>query len=49
VLFAQGKVNEARMEVEKILIFEPQHEHALELRGIIAQAQSERSLKNNQM
>jgi cytochrome c-type biogenesis protein CcmH/NrfG len=49
VLFAQGKVNEARMEVEKILIFEPQHEHALELRGIIAQAQSERSLKNSQI
>jgi tetratricopeptide (TPR) repeat protein len=35
VLFAQGKVQEAKLEVEKILIFEPQHEHALELRGMI--------------
>jgi tetratricopeptide (TPR) repeat protein/glycosyltransferase involved in cell wall biosynthesis len=35
LLFAQGKVNEARLEIEKILIFEPQHEHALELRGMI--------------
>ncbi len=41
VLFAQGKVNEARLEIEKILIFEPQHEHALELRGIIDQAESD--------
>jgi tetratricopeptide (TPR) repeat protein len=37
VLFAQGKVQEARMEIEKILIFEPQHEHALELRNMISQ------------
>lgn len=35
LLFAQGKVNEARLEIEKILIFEPEHEHALELRGMI--------------
>lgn len=35
VLYAQGKVNEARLEIEKILIFEPEHEHALELRGMI--------------
>ncbi len=35
LLFAQGKVNEARLEIEKILIFEPQHEHALELQGIL--------------
>lgn len=35
VLYAQGKVKEARLEVEKILIFEPEHEHALELRGMI--------------
>jgi len=38
VLFAQGKVNEARLEVEKILVFEPGHEHALELRGMIDQS-----------
>jgi tetratricopeptide (TPR) repeat protein len=37
VLFAQGKVNEARLEVEKILVVEPDHEHALELRGMIEQ------------
>jgi tetratricopeptide (TPR) repeat protein len=35
VLFAQGKVKEARLEVEKILVFEPEHEHALELRGML--------------
>lgn len=35
LLFAQGKVKEAQLEIEKILIFEPQHEHALELRGMI--------------
>lgn len=35
VLYAQGKVNEARLEIEKILVFEPAHEHALELRGMI--------------
>jgi len=35
LLFAQGKVNEARLEIEKILIFEPEHEHALELRSMI--------------
>lgn len=40
VLFAQGKVNEARLEVEKILVFEPGHEHALELRGMIDQTKS---------
>jgi len=37
VLFAQGKVNEAKMEIEKILIFEPAHENALELKNIIEQ------------
>lgn len=35
LLFTQGKVKEAQLEIEKILIFEPQHEHALELRGMI--------------
>lgn len=40
VLFAQGKVNEARLEVEKILVFEPGHEHALELRGMIDQTRT---------
>jgi tetratricopeptide (TPR) repeat protein len=35
LLFAQGRVQEARMELEKILIFEPQHEHALELKNVI--------------
>ena len=40
VLFAQGKVNEARLEVEKILVFEPGHEHALELRGMIDQSKA---------
>jgi tetratricopeptide (TPR) repeat protein len=35
VLFAQGKVQEARLEIEKILIFAPQHEHALELKNMI--------------
>jgi Tfp pilus assembly protein PilF/glycosyltransferase involved in cell wall biosynthesis len=38
VLFAQGKVNEAKMEIEKILIFEPKHENALELKVLIEQA-----------
>ena len=40
LLFAQGKVQEAKLEIEKILIFEPQHEHALELRGMIDQTAS---------
>ena len=40
VLFAQGKVQEARTEVEKILIFEPKHEHALELRQMIEKSSS---------
>jgi hypothetical protein len=35
ILFAQGKVERAKSEVEKILIFEPQHERALELRDLI--------------
>ena len=35
ILFAQGKVDQAKTEVEKILIFEPQHTRALELRDII--------------
>ena len=41
VLFAQGKVNEAKLEVEKILIFEPKHEHALELKGMIQEQDTE--------
>ncbi len=40
VLFAQGKVQEARSEIEKILIFEPQHEHALELKTMIEKSAS---------
>jgi glycosyltransferase involved in cell wall biosynthesis/Tfp pilus assembly protein PilF len=35
VLFAQGKVEQAKSEVEKILIFEPENTLALELRGLI--------------
>lgn len=35
ILFAQGKVEQAKSEVEKILIFEPQHTRALELRDLI--------------
>ena len=35
VLFAQGKMQRARMEVEKILLFEPQNSRALELRQMI--------------
>jgi glycosyltransferase involved in cell wall biosynthesis/tetratricopeptide (TPR) repeat protein len=35
ILFAQGKVEQAKSEVEKILIFEPQHSRALELRDLI--------------
>lgn len=35
VLFAQGKVKEAQLEVEKILVVDPKHEHALELREMI--------------
>jgi tetratricopeptide (TPR) repeat protein len=38
LLFAQGKVNEAKLEIEKILIFEPTHENALELQGIIRES-----------
>lgn len=41
VLFAQGKVNEAKMEIEKILIFEPKHENALELKVLIEQGPKE--------
>jgi Tfp pilus assembly protein PilF len=36
ILFAQGKVDQAKNEVEKILIFEPQHTRALELRDLIS-------------
>ncbi len=39
VLFKQGKVSQARMEVEKILLFEPQNERALELQKIIQDKQ----------
>jgi tetratricopeptide (TPR) repeat protein len=35
VLFAQGKLQQARMEVEKILLFEPSNPRALELRNVI--------------
>jgi tetratricopeptide (TPR) repeat protein len=35
LLYAQGKVNEARLEIEKILVFEPEHENALELREML--------------
>lgn len=35
ILFAQGKVEQAKSEVEKILIFEPQHTRALELRDLM--------------
>jgi tetratricopeptide (TPR) repeat protein len=35
LLYAQGRVNEARMQVEKILVVEPKHEPALELREIL--------------
>jgi tetratricopeptide (TPR) repeat protein len=35
VLFAQGKLQQARMEVEKILLFEPTNSRALELRKVI--------------
>jgi Tfp pilus assembly protein PilF len=35
ILFAQGKVEQAKTEVEKILIFEPKHTNALELRDLI--------------
>jgi len=35
VLFAQGRVKEAQLEVEKILVVDPKHEHALELREMI--------------
>ena len=38
LLYAQGKVSEAKLEVEKILIFEPAHEHALELQEMINEA-----------
>jgi tetratricopeptide (TPR) repeat protein len=40
VLFKQGKVSQARLEVEKILLFEPQNERALELQKIIHEKQS---------
>jgi tetratricopeptide (TPR) repeat protein len=35
ILFAQGKVEQAKSEVEKILIFEPKHPRALELQSLI--------------
>jgi tetratricopeptide (TPR) repeat protein len=38
LLFAQGKVAEAKLEVEKILIFEPEHSNALELKGMIGES-----------
>ncbi len=44
VLFAQGKVREAKLEIEKILIFEPEHEHALELRGMIEKSSPQQQI-----
>jgi tetratricopeptide (TPR) repeat protein len=46
LLFAQGKVNEARLEIEKILIFEPRHENALELRGMLDKAKSDSAVQH---
>jgi tetratricopeptide (TPR) repeat protein len=40
VLFKQGKMSQARLEVEKILLFEPENERALELQKIIQDKQS---------
>ncbi len=40
VLFAQGKMQQARMEVEKILLFEPANTRALELRKMIETGKS---------
>jgi tetratricopeptide (TPR) repeat protein len=37
VLYAQGKMDEARSETDKILIFEPANERALELRRMISE------------
>lgn len=41
LLYAQGKMREARSEVEKILIVEPRHESALELRELLDKVSSE--------
>ena len=44
VLYAQGKVAEARSEVEKILIVEPKHESALELREMLNRVGTDNSV-----
>lgn len=44
VLYAQGKVAEARSEVEKILIVEPKHEPALELREMLNRVGTDNSV-----
>ena len=44
VLYAQGKVAEARSEVEKILIVEPKHESALELREMLNRVDTDNSV-----
>lgn len=40
LLYAQGRVHEARTEVQKILIVEPKHEPALELREMLEKVDS---------
>jgi Tfp pilus assembly protein PilF len=40
VYFAQDRLTDARAEVEKILLFEPQNPRAVELRGMIEQKSS---------
>lgn len=40
LLFSQGKISQARIEVEKILESSPKHEPALELREILVRAQT---------
>ncbi|MCB0354045.1 MAG: glycosyltransferase [Bdellovibrionales bacterium] len=40
-LYAQERVDEARSEVEKILLFKPEHEHARELQQMIQEKASE--------
>ena len=44
LLYAQGRVNEARCQIEKILVVEPKHEPALELREILDKVDCEPTL-----
>lgn len=44
LLYAQGRVNEARNQVEKILVVEPGHESALELREMLDKIDGEPTL-----